>query len=678
MGQDGILRGDCQSPRGPIDNRPAGCLPANLPHIGVFDRATPAFVPAFLVLVAALFPSCSRRPAPEFQRIAILRFENLGADASTDWMGRAFSEIVTSELAAAPAMYAIPSTRIHNFERVMGARPVSAPGISAERELAMVAGANRLGYGEYSVSGGRLQARLVIENLQTGKMTTAVSASAPENDVIAAASALARQLWAGAPPYRASHAPALKYYMAALEGSDPAEVVRNLEQAIAASPDFAAAYRLLAQLKAENRDAAGAMAVIGQALSTDLRPLERARLEVADAELRGDRAARLRALDLVSKLTPSDPTVWQALAEARSNAHLYSQAVGDYGRALAIEPQDINSLNQLGYACAHAGDLPAAMAALRRYQALRPADANPLDSMGDVNLLLGHLGEAESFYLQASRKTPHFESDGSIFKAAMARLMTGDIAGADGLARQYLDARAAEHDPALDYRKAEWLWASGRRKEAGAQMEAFARAAQNGPAREMAARAYATLALWKLVLGDRAEAGRMAQQAAANAGPSSAEIVALARFLTSPPASPAEWTARAAQSFAGPARNSVRDTALAYALLVAKEFEPASQVLKRIYDSADQADPQDALPILLAWTCLETGRGQEAEPLLRLNPLPTAGSAPILSFCFPRIYYLRGLEAAREGKRDAAAANDQLFRKLSGPDPLLWDGPLPQ
>jgi hypothetical protein len=39
VGQDGILRGDCQSPRGPIVNRPAGCLPANLPHIGAFDAA---------------------------------------------------------------------------------------------------------------------------------------------------------------------------------------------------------------------------------------------------------------------------------------------------------------------------------------------------------------------------------------------------------------------------------------------------------------------------------------------------------------------------------------------------------------------------------------------------------------------------------------------------------------
>jgi len=628
----------------------------------------------FLLLAALALSGCSRRPAPEFQRVAILRFENLGSDSSADWMGRAFSEIVTSELAGAPGIYAIPSTRIHNFERAMGARPVSAPGVSAERELALVAGANRLGYGDYSVSGGKLLARLSIENPQTGKMTTVVSASAPRNDVIAAASALARQLWTGAPAYRSSHAPALKSYVAALEGNDPAEVSRNLEQAIAANPDFAPAYRLLAQLKAQNRDAAGALAVISQALATDLRPLERARLQVAGAELQGARAARLQALDLVSKLTPSDPTVWQALAEARLNAHAYSQAAGDYARSLEIEPQDTNSLNQLGYACAYAGDLPGAMAALRRYQTLRPADANPMDSMGDVNLLAGRLGDAENYYLQAAAKTPHFEADGALFKAAMARLMTGDIAAADALERRYLDARAAEKDPALDYRQAEWLWVAGRRKEAAAQMEAFARAAQNGPVKELAAQAYAALALWKLLLGDRAEGARMAQQAAVFSiqGPNP-EIVDLARFLTSPPASPAEWTARAARGFSGPPHNSVAQMALACALLVAKQFQPASQTLRDLYDSAGPADGQGVLPVLLAWTYLETGRDKEAAPLLRLNPIPPiAGAGPLSAFWFPRIFYLRGLAASRTGKPNPAAADFQLFRKLSGPDPFLW------
>jgi hypothetical protein len=297
--------------------------------------------------------------------------------------------------------------------------------------------------------------------------------------------------------------------------------------------------------------------------------------------------------------------------------------------------------------------------------------------MGDANLIGGRLADAETFYLQASRKTPHFESDSSLFKAAMARLMTGDAAGAEVLERQYLDARSAGKDPALDYRKAEWLWVTGRRKEACAQMEAFARSVENGPSRDLAARAYSILAIWKLALGDRAAAASIAQQAAASAGPSSAELVELARFLASPPASPEEWAARAAHGFSGPARSSTAALALPIALLVAADFPAASQAFQRTYDSGEVADPEGALPILLAWTYLETGRDKDAAPLLRSNPVPAAGTGPLFTFCFPRIFYLRGLAAERAGNRPAAAANYQLFRKLSGPDPLIWEGEQP-
>jgi hypothetical protein len=100
-------------------------------------------------------------------------------------------------------------------------------------------------------------------------------------------------------------------------------------------------------------------------------------------------------------------------------------------------------------------------------------------------------------------------------------------------------------------------------------------------------------------------------------------------------------------------------------LLLAKQFQPASEALRRVYDTGEVADPQGALPVLLAWTYLETGRDKEAAPLLRWNPIPAAGTGPLYSFCFPRIFYLRALAASRAGQKDAAAANLQLFRKLS-------------
>ena len=38
----------------------------------------------------------------------------------------------------------------------------------------------------------------------------------------------------------------------------------------------------------------------------------------------------------------------------------------------------------------------------------------------------------------------------------------------------------------------------------------------------------------------------------------------------------------------------------------------------------------------------------------------------------PRLFYLRGLLAEKEGRRDAARGEYQKFLKLSGPDPLIW------
>ena len=178
----------------------------------------------------------------------------------------------------------------------------------------------------------------------------------------------------------------------------------------------------------------------------------------------------------------------------------YPQAVQAYQKSSEVEPENATTWNQLGYAEAFGGDLNAALVALRHYQALRPSDSDPLDSQGDVNLLLGHLREAEDLYMQAAKKSPGFPNAPDLYKAAIARLMTGDVPGADGIAKQYTDARRAAHDPIAEYFEAEWWWISGRRKRGCQQLEAFARGAAIGPLKELVSPAYAELAIWSLFL----------------------------------------------------------------------------------------------------------------------------------------------------------------------------------
>jgi tetratricopeptide (TPR) repeat protein len=625
-----------------------------------------------------LLSGCTRQsPAPRVERIAILRFENLGADVSGDWMGRAFSELITAELAGAPGIYAIPSTRVHVLDQALGPRPVSVPGISAEQTLALASGATRLGYGEYSVRGGRLSARLTIEDPRTGKTIDLVSAGPSgrlAGDVFAAASELARQVSTRVAPYGTTSVPAIEAYIAAEESATTAAIERNLGEAIAADPNFGPPYRLLAQLRTQQQDRAAAGALLDQALARAgaMPPAERARLNLESANLHGDLAARIDALTTLVALEPNDPAAWKSLAESRMNRRQYPQAVQAYRKLLEVDPGDVNALNQFGYAAAYAGSLDTALDALRRYQALRPAEANPLDSQGDVNLLAGRLRQAESFYLQAARVDPKFLGGGDLWKAAMARLMSGDVGGADTLAQQYMQAREAAKDPVAEYRKAEWSWVSGRRRAACQGLETFARGAGNGPLREVASRAYSQLAVWNLVLGDRAAAAEMARKGALLAGPSSVGAAMVARFLAEPPASSSEWSTRAQRLFPNASGNSIKDLALAYALLLGRQFQPASLLLQQLYDGANpESDP--SLPVMLAWTCLETGRANDAAPLLRFNPIPsTNGVSMFAPFYLPRIYYLRGLLAEKQGKPDEARANYQIFRQLSGPDPLIW------
>lgn len=625
-------------------------------------------------LLACLLAGCARQPAaPAFDRIAILRFENLSADASADWIGRAFSDIVAAELAGAPGIDSIPAIRIHAFDRVLGARSISAPGISSERVQALAAGARKIGYGQYAFRAGSLEAHLTLEDVRTGKMTKAITASAPASDVLAAATALARQIAGQVSPYGTRSPQALRAYITGTEARDPAAMEVALNLAIAADPDFGAPYRLLAQFRAGRRDRSGALAVLERAEARQsMAPFERAMIAEMAADLRGDLAARERALAAMLKVTPGDAASWRSLGEVANSRHKYGTAVQALRKAVDLEPEDVTVLNLLGYAAAEAGDLEAGMAALRRYQALRPNDANPLDSMGDLNQIAGHLAEAESFYLLAQKKDRNWLGDGDLHKAAVSRLLRGDLAGAGALAQQYQDARTLAKDPLVPVRQAEWAWALGRRQEAYRQLEVFAAGAQSGPLREVSSRAYAELTIWSLVLGDRPAAARTAPQAMALAGPASIGVAVVVQFLAQPPASPAEWVVRAEQRFSDEALAGIKDFALAYSLLLNGHFEPAQRLLKQMYDRGGPA-VDEGLPYALAWADVATGRLKEAEPLLRLNPLANAsGFGPFASFYLPRIFYLRGAAAEKEGKREQARSQYQLFLKLSGNDPLVW------
>ena len=603
--------------------------------------------------------SCSRPPAATHRRLAIVRFENLGADPSTDWMGRAFSEVLTYGLAEAPGIYAIPSVRLHALDRTLGARPIGATGISAERAQALAAGADRIGYGTYAVAQGRLEAALTIVDTRTGKATVSMSVTVAPPNVEAAAAELARHISNRIVAFPTASQDALRDYAGALEAADADAIASRAGAAVAADPNFGPAYRMLADSKAGRGDRAGALADLDAALAraAGMPPAEQARIRLDKATLQNDTSGQLEALASLAKASPADPDVWRTYARTAQRLHAYPPAEAAFRQALAVEPDDVDAWNGLAYAAAYSGDLNGAVAALRQYRNLRPGDPNPLDSLGDAHLIEGRLREAEGFYLEAATKNPAFLSGGDYFKAAMARLMTGDVSGADAICKQFTDFRAAAKDPAVALYQAQWNWLSGRRAAASRDLESFA---AGGPPGDLAARAWTQLAIWRLVAGDRAAASRMAAKAGVQSLPA-----VMANFLAQPPGNAAEWTARAGRLAPRPEQGAIRDFALGYALLGAKEYAAASVVLRRMYESGEDSS-DEGLPVLLAWSYLETGRDKDAAGLLAWNPIPPAGGPnPFMPFYFPRLFLLRADAAAKAGRKDEEEANRRIYRQLS-------------
>jgi len=588
--------------------------------------------------LAALVCSCSQKKSPAIERLAILRFDNLTGEAAFDWTGRAIAQQLVAQLTA--------SGKFEPFA-------ADGAGSAGQRDLMHATGIRRLLYGHLDRTGDRLRLRAELEDTSAGRFVAAAEAAGPARDgIIPLADVVARQLGATRPP-PTRYSAALAAYIDGLEARGAEQSAQAFERAVVADPGFGAPYLALVQLALARQDRAAAEKTLERARAQNLSEIDRARLEVESSRLAADPEARRRALTALARLTPSDPLLLRSLGELDLAAKRYTSAAACYERARSVEPDNVSLLNTLGYVHAYAGNLAAAVETLREYERLRPGDANPLDSLGEVHLYLGRFQEAENLFRQAYQKDPSFFAGTALVKAAQARLFTGDLAGADRIFTEYLEARRQAGDPGVDYHLAEWEFLTGRHAQAIARMEKFAAAA----AREPASHAQSQLAIWKLLMGDRARAAvhaRLARIAAAT--PASAAMAGLCAFLAQREASAAEWAARA----------GTQRIALIYALLLGGHFTSAEPLLKQWYEQSP-TQPSDPLPVLWAWTLIETKQAGRAAALLDRTPVfHLFTPSPFTALWFPRILRLRAVVAELKGARDDAERNERLYRQLSG------------
>jgi tetratricopeptide (TPR) repeat protein len=372
------------------------------------------------------------------ERLAILPFSNLTGDAALDWVANAGPAILSQEL--------------DTGSRVLPLR-VASVGTAALENV------TQLLHCTFTQRNGSLQIQYALEDAARHRM---IATGSVDGAALFAVSALARKLGGNdARPFSTSNPEA-----AAAWGRG------EFERAVTLDPDFGTAWASWIAQAAQAGKPVLASELAGRALArASLRtPLDKAQIQLSYATLHKDEGARNAALGDLARLAPHDTGALLGLAVIQQQARNYPAASELYRRVLAIDPGNVSALNSLGYAEGESGDLEAAKKTFDAY-GQRPDQAiNALDSLGEVYFMNGRFADAEKYFAQESARDPNFLKGAPLMKAAYAHWLGGDLAGADALMQKYLAYLAAQNDPLAAWREAVWLYATGRRDQAIAEL----------------------------------------------------------------------------------------------------------------------------------------------------------------------------------------------------------------
>jgi tetratricopeptide (TPR) repeat protein len=382
---------------------------------------------ALLVLVS----SCSHTPQTP-ARYALLPFDNLTGDKSLDWIARTAPRIAAAEIAGT-------------------ARPAATIG------EAYLERATRFVHGYFTGTAAAIHLTVEVEDAGTHKMVATETIDGP---LLESVSRLSKRLDPKAGTF----------------GTDKEDAIEawgrgEYEKAVAIDPSFGTAWLSWMETLARSGDVQGAIAVAGRALEHPVKSeIDGLRIELTRATLNKDAHAEHEAL---LKLTArvEDPQLLANLGELEVRAREFAVAEGDYKKIVALEPDNAQAWNLLGYVYAYEGKVVDAEAAFAHYGKFPGQDSNSFDSLGEAQFMNGKFADAEKAFLKAHDLNAALLSGGDLRKAAYAHWLAGDLPGADKLFERYLEFRAKLNDPSLEWQHASWEFSTGRGEQAIARLQ---------------------------------------------------------------------------------------------------------------------------------------------------------------------------------------------------------------
>lgn len=225
------------------------------------------------------------------------------------------------------------------------------------------------------------------------------------------------------------------------------EARADFARALEKDPSFAMAMLGLARRSSDREQGA---TLVKRAARQESRLTERERLyvdlAVADVERRRDDVIKA-ARELHAKY-PDDSRSASILAGDELGRGNPEQAIKIWEDLLAVDPNNAEAYNQIGYYYGYRGEYDKAMDNLQRYQFISPDNANPFDSLGENQANAGRYNEAIENLNRALAIKPDFgpaywhlgvvhEGLGEYDKAYQSYLKAAELDDTD-MRREYL------------------------------------------------------------------------------------------------------------------------------------------------------------------------------------------------------------------------------------------------
>ncbi len=202
------------------------------------------------------------------------------------------------------------------------------------------------------------------------------------------------------------------------------EAMSGYAAALQEDPHFVmATLRLADKMRGRDPDRAKSLLASAARYRDEITEREKLVLRIYEERWgRRDMAVLGKLFDEYVERFPNDPEGYRLRANHLSNVNRNEDAIAEYERLLAINPNYATAYNVLGYYWAERGDFAKAEDFLKRYRYLAPDQANPFDSLGEMYARIGRYDEAEENLLKAlAIKEDFFASYGHLGSVELGR-----------------------------------------------------------------------------------------------------------------------------------------------------------------------------------------------------------------------------------------------------------------